>query len=417
LGCRLSNKGRDQAPIPPTLRTLLTRRTLLLLVLAMFLSMAGLHLLLVALAVDWLKATGSSAYASLVYVAQILAPIALTRVAARQCATISPRRVLIACEIGGMTIALLFALGVTSVWVILPILAVRGYLDMLVKSTRAVALKAHMEPSAIELASTLSTASFLLGAFVGGIIGTALIGSLSTQEIALVTLGLSCIATLLYAALPFTAAPRTAQAGTPDVLRTALAAFSRDHSLGRAFIYLVATSALFQGVHQTARLHIPMRELGLGGAGVSALQACAFGGVFVGLVLAGRFFTGSAHGPRILPVFTLAAAMAGCVASLAASVVPTFTAYFVFMLLYELTFVVSMNTVVARSPANDLPVLMVLFYASSFGGMALVAGAAGLVMDAWGSWPIFCAIAVMVAAAVTVGERLRPRATPADSST
>lgn len=413
----MSNESCGQAPIPPALRTLLTRRTLLVLVLAMFLSMAGLHLLLVALAVDWLKATGSSALASLVYVAQMLAPVALTRVAARQCATISPRRVLIACEFGGMAIALLFVLGVTSVWAVLPMLAVRGYLDMLVKSARAVALKAHTEPSAIELANTLSTASFLLGAFAGGLLGTALIDRLSTREIALATMGLSCIAALLYAALPFTTAPRTAQAGTPDVLRTARAAFSRDHFLGRAFIYLVATSALFQGVHQTARVHIPMRELGLEGAGVSALQACAFGGVFVGLVLVGRFFTGSTRGPRLLPAFTLAAAMAGCVASLAASVAPTFTAYFVFMLFYELAFVVSMNTVVARSTAVDLPVLMVLFYASSFGGMALVAVAAGLAMDAWGSWPVFCAIAVTTTACVTVGERLRPSAPPVASST
>ncbi|WP_029031979.1 MFS transporter [Salinarimonas rosea] len=388
-------------------------RTVVALFLSMLLSMMGTHLALVALAVEYAERYGSTLAGGLVYLAQFLAPIVLTRVAGRLCSAQAPRTLLVGSELVGFASCLVLALVWDLFPAVLALLALRGFLDILTRSSRAVAVKLALPPGRVERANTIVNAPFFLGAMLGGLLGALLIERLDLGAIVLVNAATYLAAGLIYLALP-RRAPPPRPAGRTSLLGTASRAFAADPELMRAFGYLVAVTALFQGVHQTARIHLPLKELGMDGSGVALLQATAFAGVFVGLLVAGRWLAGREATLRLFAPATLAAGLAGLATT--AFVTPTgaLSAYFVFMVLFEIAFITAMNTVVKRSEAAALPTLMVLFYAFAFGGMTLMVLASGVAFDRLGAQATFAAVLALGIGAVlaieSTARRLRARA-------
>lgn len=389
--------GADRRPVLRITATLL-HPTFAAMWLAMFLSTVGSSTLLLALAIRIFLDTRSALDASSIYAAQWLAPIFLAPFIVRIFGLLSPRAALIACEATGIGLAVgigwLAPLGLPA---LLPLLVVRGLIDVAVKSGRLVALKATFAGDQLKSATSLNGTPYILGLATAGLLASVLIEQIPLMSIALLSSGCFAAAAIAYRMLGGAAAirPEAAAAGARPSLRDLRPAFAADGKLARGFgLYLLAVATM-QGYHTIARTVFPIEGLAMDASGPAWLQAVAIAGILAGSILAAlcvgkRLYEGA----RVEAVAGLALALM-LLTWLPASPAPAFALYFLFMLTYEVVFLRLAGEIMAACRPEHAPSISVAMTTYSLGGMTLVTLAGSWLATVAGLWWACVAIALL----------------------
>jgi hypothetical protein len=402
------------APVP-SWGALVTSRAFVLTWLPMLLSTCGTFMLLLALAADVMRRTDSATAAAAVYGAQWLLPMAAPPLVAWLNARLRTGRALALSEAVSAVITLLVAVAVAagSFPAVLGLLVWRGLTESITKSLRVVALKQAFDGPSLERASTLFGTSFYLGGALGGIAGTLLIDRLSLPVIAVLDAMTFAVAGVLYLLLPKHQAPAPAagvRPGTTALLRRGALAVWRTPALFRGFVWLTLTAMVFQGFHNAARTIIPMRDLGLGATAVTRLQVLSSVAILLGVACVARFMQGRCNGVVAAGwmVGLTCAAMTG--ATLAGSVGPAFTLYFLFIFCFEVAFTKFNNAMVLACPAAHIAAVASLNNAVTSSGLMVFVLLTGVLADLHSTQFAAMFLALIAMLAFALSTRRRPAA-------
>lgn len=382
--------------------------------LAMFLSTVGSSTLLLALAIRIYLDTRSALDASAIYAAQWLAPIALAPLIVRVFGLMSPRTALIACEATGIGLAVAIAwLAPFGLPALLPMLVVRGLIDVAVKSGRLVALKATFTGDRLKSATSLNGTPYILGLASAGLLASVLVDRLPLTSIGLLSSGCFAVAAACYCALRGKAAARAEGAAARPALRDLGQALAGDRRLAKALAMYLLAVATMQGYHTLARTAFPIEGLGLDAGGPAWLQSVAISGVFAGSVLAALCVgTRAYEGLRVEAVAAVAFALM-LLTWMPADPIVAFALYFLFMLVYEVVFLRLAADIMTACRPEHAPSVSVAMTTYSLGGMTLVTLAGGWLASAAGLWWACVATAalgmvLLLAILATGGSRTAP---------
>ena len=343
-----------------------------LLAVSMFASTVGTNLMLVALSAHLYTQSSSNLAASGVYVAQFLPIVFLMPLAWRICNRLPLRSALVGLELVSGLVTIVVGLMVVTGWLWLAyvVLVARGFFDMTTKSARNVALKFVCTDGSVAQANNLVTAANFLGQTAGAVLGFVLIANVSILSIALIDAASFLLSALICLRLPSIRAVGAVDGGLQALWTQGKAALRADLDVMRAMIYLVGTVVLLQSFNQVARVGVPLAWLGLPPHAAALNEIIGTVAVVVGLVIVAAFFTGKkAHPP--LWVFFCAAILSVVTPFLTKEPVGSFALYFAFMILFEMSFMISKNQLLARCRDEDTPCLMVIYYGVAFGGMTI----------------------------------------------
>jgi len=365
-----------------------------------FVNMLGTNLFLVALSVQFFAQHSSNLAAAAVYVAQFLPVIFLMPLAWRICDRLPIRSALIFLELASSAVTLLVGLAVLAgnFPLALALLCVRGFCEMTTKSARNVAVRSITDETTLSRANTWVMAGNFAGQTLGAVLGFALITGTSTAIVIAVSVAAFLASAAIWLAFP--PSPPASQAGPArdgaSLWRAGAAILARDPQILRATIYLIATMVLLQSLNQVVRVGLPLDWLGLPARAGALNEAIGCVGIVTGLLLVGRFFPDA--GTKAVPIgFYFCAAV---VASALPFLLPrepalAFALYFAFMVLFEMSFMLGMNSALARCRPEESPALMVLVYGTAFGGMTLMTIVMGAAADQLGFLPLALAVLVV----------------------
>ncbi|GHD57123.1 hypothetical protein GCM10017083_38150 [Thalassobaculum fulvum] len=364
--------------------------------LAMFFSTVGSSTLLLAIAIRIYLDTGSALNASLVYAAQWLAPIFLAPLIVRLFGAVSPRAALVGCETVGIGLAV--AIGWCAsfgIVLLLPLLVVRGVIDVAVKSGRLVALKASFEGDQLKSATSLNGTPYVIGLASAGLLASVLVPHLSIASIATLSSGCFAIAAVAYRFLGgrAAAAPDRSASGPRPSLRDLRPALAGDPRLGRRLVLYLLVVATMQGYHTIARTVFPIAGLGLDASGPAWLQAVAIGGVLAGSILAAVCVGRRAYDDARVELVAVLAYGLMLATWLPQPAVLAYAVYFLFMLTYEIAFLRLAGDIMAACRVEHAPSISVAMTIYSLGGMTLVTLAGGWLATAAGLWWTCAAVA------------------------
>jgi len=387
--------------------------------LAMFFSTVGSSTLMLAIAIRIYLDTGSALDASLVYAAQWLAPLFLAPLIVRLFGAVSPRTALVGCETIGIGLAV--AIGWCAsfgIVVLLPLLVVRGVIDVAVKSGRLVALKASFEGDQLKSATSLNGTPYVIGLASAGLLASVLVPVWSIPSIALASSGCFAIAAVAYRFLRGKAAvaPDRSAASARPSLRDLRPALAGDPRLGRRLALYLLVVATMQGYHTIARTVFPIAGLGMDASGPAWLQAVAIGGVLAGSILAAVCVGMRAYDDARVELVTALAYGLMLATWLPQPPVVAFAVYFLFMLVFEIAFLRLAGDIMAACKVEHAPSISVAMTIYSLGGMTLVTLAGGWLATAASLWWTCAAVAAGGLAVLLVlgWERgARPRTEPA----
>lgn len=321
-----------------------------------------------------------------VYVAQFTPVILLMPLAWRICDRYEPRLSLYSLEMCSMASTLL--VGFSVIFAPSPVtyalLFVRGFFDMTTKAARNVALKAYCGSSAIGAANNKVTAASYVGQAVGAAAGFFLIGKLGMLGIAAIDAASYFVSALLCRALPAAEAANASSGGYKEMLRQGIAAMKSNSDIFLSFCVLTASVVFLQGFNQVARLWIPLAWLKLPASYGAISEVIGLGGIVAGLLLAsGPFAKTAAWRSQMIAAF-VGSSVFGLMPLLTTNPVGSFGFYFLYMALFELAFMMSMNNLLEVCDKKTMPCIMVLFYGLGFGGMTLTVILLGILTDHWG---------------------------------
>ena len=387
--------------------------------LSMFLGMLGTNLFLVSMSVEYYSSSSSNLAAAAVYVAQFLPSIVLMPLAWRVCDTMPIRAVLVRLEALSCVVTLsVGALVLTGhPQHALALLVLRGFVEMTTKSARNVAVRTLTSAEQVAAANNWIMGANFSGQAVGAVVGFWLItrGSLSAVTASAATT--FAISALVCSRLPLIAPLRESADKAPSLFRTATAILSNDAEKARALAYLLSTVILLQSFNQVLRVGLPLTWLGLPTQTGAVNEIIGSVGVLLGLLVIGRFYRDG----RLIATREMRTVFAfAVVASVSPFVLPrwpcvAFPLYLVFMLLFEISFMLSLNGLLARSRKEEAPTLMVLFYGAAFGGMSIVTVMQAAAVDRFGFQAVSAVILSVGLAAAVLTERLhcpRPKLQP-----
>lgn len=379
------------------------RRALVLLTASLFVSSIGTTLLLVGASATYLQQTGSAVSSSLVYVAQFLPSVAFASVVSWACRTWPARPLLVTVEgaslVVSVTIGALFG---SSYWLVLSLFIVRGFFDTTMKAGRAVAMKQYSSADRLARGNTILNAGYYSGAAVGAILGAALLGRISIFGVSIVNACTFAIAMALYAGLPGQrfVPSLTVPEQTRSAWRRTSRALARDPQLARVFLYLVAGVGLLQGVNQILRVWIPIEWLGMPTSGAAVTEFVGLAAVITGVTIVGIWFCAGTVRRSALPLFFGSSVVALLLTMATRQQGYAFSAYFGYIMAFELVYTICLNEVLLRGRHEDMPYLMAAFYGSSFALMSVVVIVVGQLVDQVGLPPVLLAFGPLSIAVV-----------------
>lgn len=352
---------------------------------AMFVSTVGSSTLLLALSTRIYLDTRSTFNASLVYGAQWLLPIFLAPLTVRIYAVVSPRTALITSEAMGVTLAVVIGWGAGMGFsVLLPLLILRGLIDILVKSSRLVALKASFSGDRLKRAATLNTTPYILGLATAALLASVLVPQFTLLQISILSSVCFAIASLFYCTLAGGAAstPPASDAGPKmsDVFTT----FREDPSLARHFGLRFAVASIMQGYHAIARTVLPIEHLGLGPQGPAWFQAISICGVLAGATLASAAVGTRPYERTRSELLALAGYLLLVAPLLPIPLSGSLSLYFLFMLVFELTSVRLTGDILATCKKEHAPSISVAITTTGLLGTTIVALGGGWAAESLG---------------------------------
>jgi MFS family permease len=371
---------------------------------SMLLGMMGTTMFLVSLSVHFFASKASILAAAGVYVAQFLPVVFLMPIAWRICDRIPTRRVLVSLEIGSAALTALVGLMVILGYDALgfALLAVRGFVEMTTKSARGVAVRLLAPELDVGRANLWVTAGNFVGQTLGAVVGFWLIATASMQAVSLVGvtafIGSAVICARLPAMIPVGTSTTSANG---SLWRAARRTLSRDMALLKALLYLLATVVLLQSLNQVLRVGLPLGWLKLPPELGALNETIGSVGVFVGLLVVWRYFADAIKHIAKLPVlFLIAVFLSSITFFLPPHPVTAFALYFLFMVAFEISYMVAMNSVLSLCRRDEAPTVMVLFYGLGFGGMTIITILMSASADKYGFTWLACAL-ILTSAVVT----------------
>jgi hypothetical protein len=348
---------------------------------AVFVSTAGSNLLLIAMSSHYYLDKSDALGAGLIYAAQYVSVVLLSPVALRLSEAFLPRRVLFWAEVAGAGMSLLAAWALNSVFAVaLCLLVGRGFLELLVKTSRGVAVKIVGSEVGVEWANNRVNGAYFLGSAAGGLIGVVALNSMSILGVALVNMATFIISALLYARLPAWSQDRKSGLQN-NVFRSTLRLMQDDVTVRKPLVLLLLLVILFQGINQVGRVWIPIQWLGLGLDGPALLEVFSVAGIVTGLVLVGVFFSGDKRKRLPIELAVLGCAAASYLPFLSKALPWVMFAYWLYMVLFEVAFMRALNTIFLVASKEDIALVLTFFYTTAFAGTALTVMIVGALLN------------------------------------
>lgn len=341
--------------------------------LSALISSAGTTLFVSALALSLFSIESSAVKASGVYIAQFLPVIFLLPLAVKICDAYTVRRGMVTVEIVSAVATVFMGLCVQADWLIplYLVLAVRGFLELITKTFRSVGVKSFAGPASLDKANNL----VMGGSFVGQAFG-ALAGFLLVSRIPLLYIAVIDGVTYLFSALCCVriTSKNVQSESRPSGLSSSwagLAEIKKNESVRLYFMYFSLVVIIFQSYNQVARTWIPLAwlELGLGKGIIGEIIGCV--GIVVGLLIVNFFLLSPKNAKGLAFVSILLTCLFVGAPFLTVSPVSSLALYFVYMVLFEIGLMVSMNGLLSACPQHRVASVMGLFYGFSFGGLTI----------------------------------------------
>lgn len=362
----------------------------------MFLSMLCSFAIMIAVSIHLFNGFHSTLLASGIYAVQFGAPVLFVGLAGWLCQRISPVRLLMTVEVLSFIAFLTLALWIEeALAVIVVTVFLRGFAEIIIKSTRAKLVKHLFSAAILTDANTWMMTSYYLGSALGGALGAWLYDSYGVQTAILLCAPLSICAAALYRGLPSIEPEENGQQNATRVFSACLNLLSRQPQLVRPFTVLTLSVVIFQGAHLIARSWIPMTHLQLSQSGVGVFHCVSVLGIFLGaLFVTTALFKNNSHSLSNDQTFMLgfAALAVPFLVSSSAIVIPT---YFIFMFIFEVVFMRAYNDLLTETPVQEISVVMVTFHSIAPLGMAVVAVAGGYAIDHVSALPVIASLIIV----------------------
>ena len=352
---------------------------------SMFISTTGSTLMLIALSVSIFFVNSNLFDASGVYVAQFIPVALLMPIAWFICNKYVQNIALPVLEIISalITIGIGYFLLVKFNVCVYILLVIKGFLDMTTKAIRNVSLKLITREENIAKYNNILMSSNFLGQAVGAVIGFVMINKVSINEVAIIDAFSFVISAILCIYLP--SKQKIDRADDKNYIsfwKNGLNILKNNDTLFRAMIYVLMTVILMQSFNQVARIFIPLVWLGLPKSGGAISEVIGCSGILIGVILVNFFLSGSKS--NNLRLFFRIALFSIVLLIVSHNVIICFIFYLIYMILFEVSFMISFNSLLAQCKLEDTSNIMVIFYGMAFGGMSLVTMVISLITTKFG---------------------------------
>lgn len=332
---------------------------------SMLVSTTGTFTLQVMLAGDIFKFFQSGLYSSFAFTAAWIFPVIFAPLVSRLSTDFSVKRVLVVSEFASVGVFLcIYFLGYQSKHAFLYalfLISIRGMLEAISKASRVVLIKTQIEPQLVPRYSSFYNTSLLLGNGLGGAIAASLPLTIQFTTIAAYAAGallLSSVFCLLLQSTDAKEKPVPCYNVSYYLLdwRFWFKGFAaiKEAGLGSYLIVLSCCVGIFQAYHTVARTAVPMGvfKASIKEVGITQVTSCV--GLVIGAALATRLIEteSSKRNPNLLYLFLTSVT---CLFPLfMPSLLLSNIAYAVFMLFFELCWVIGHSTVIVRSPKEHI---------------------------------------------------------------
>ncbi|RII79665.1 MFS transporter [Pseudomonas monteilii] len=341
--------------------------------LSALISSAGTTLFVSALALSLFNMDSSAVKATSVYIAQFLPVIFLLPLAVKICDSYAVRRGLVTVEIVSALITVFMGLCVQADWLIplYLVLAVRGFLELITKTFRSVGVKSFADPVGLDKANNLVMGGSFVGQALGALAGFLLVSRIPLLYIAIIDGVTYLLSALCCIKIASSDVRRQSRSSGFNSSWAGLAEIRENNNLRLYFMYFSLVLIIFQSYNQVARTWIPLAwlNLGLGKGIIGEMIGCM--GIVVGLLIVSFFLSSpkNVKGLAFLSIFLTCLFVSTPFVTL--SPVLSLALYFVYMVLFEIGLMVSMNGLLAVCPQHRVASVMGLFYGFSFGGVTI----------------------------------------------
>ena len=324
----------------------------------LFVNTAGSMCVLLRLSTEVGDETGSGLLAGAVLSAPWLPALVLAGLLHRVLAQRPPGRLMLAVETVslGLTLALA-AVPVADhllVRVAVAGLLVRGFFEAVTRSAASVLLRLTVPAERLGRINTLAEIGRLAGTSAGAALAGPLGAVLPLRGFLLVNAGTLVCSALLARTLPDTP-PAAAEGERATGFRAALGPVAGDPVLRKVFALFLLV-AFWQGFHTVAVTVVPRELLGGGtvlvGVFVALCGVAVFAGSFAALPVQRHLARVPVETWAVLPIVPLVGAV------LLARTGPTVAIYLVFLVLFEVAYVVFNNVLLARARPEDVPAVV-----------------------------------------------------------
>jgi predicted MFS family arabinose efflux permease len=393
---------------PKGVSDIFSGRTFLLMWLAMLISTMGTFVLLLALSSKIFMATRSSAEASLVFLAQWIAPITTFFVVGKLANEGFTKRRLIVSDLAAAAVSLIIG----TIWESSPpalftLLFFRGFLETLTKVLRDTALKRLTPEDQLERSSSVFNTSYFIGIALGSLISAILTARTSLFNIAVID-GLSFVvsAVLYYFAFDSQQAQRQVFSRSLRLLSALQTIYGRP-ILFLNLLLLLVSIGVFQGFHNIARSALPIGLLGLPESGLQITQLIFTVGVTLGAFFVSRYYQRDS-GLKIQPrTFIFLSALVMTTSCITRHVVSSFFFYFLYAFFFEVCFTKFKNELMLRTPKEEIGQVMAVVQVGSTAILASSILGFGWLADMFGLLPVAAAMAtICIAATYSLSQKL-----------
>lgn len=370
----------------------------------------GAVMLLVALSYSVYQKSGSALLAGLIFstrwiVSLILLPI-ITDIIGR-----FDKRLLVvgALILMSTTSILLMWVAPALSTIFLVIICVRGFIDVTLKSAYSVVLKLWIPTEKLGAASSFFDTSVYLGGAIGSLLVPILLNLRGLPAVALVNALIYLIAALLIFRLPL-----PLRVVVPSRFATPwrdIAVMAREEpNLFLTLLLLVVSTSLFQGFYDSSRILLPVTHLRLGDVGLGLFQAMTSVAFMAGAFFATRTVSldvGNRVVWECVLIFTTSITM--LLAVLSRQLFLSFICYGLFLMFYEVLFVVLARRLTIESSFSAISSLSSARTVLTGGGLALGTAVTGLLIDHAGLLGASCIVSLVSIVLLSVLAGLRSR--------
>lgn len=346
---------------------------ILYLALSTLINSAGTTLFVSALALSLFSMDSSAVKASGVYIAQFLPAIFFLPLAVKICDSYAVRTGLISVEVVSALITVLMGLCIQADWLtpLYLILAVRGFIELTTKTFRSIGVKIFADPVSLDKANNLVMGGSFIGQALGALAGFFLVSHISLMHIAIVNGFTYFLSALCCLKLALVNVKRESRSFVFHSGWAGLAEIRQNKDLMVYFMYFSLVVIVFQSYNQVARTWIPLAwlDLGLGKGIIGEVIGCM--GIIAGLLIVNFFLSRSKQPKRLAFLSIFITCLFVSTPFVTVSPVVSLTLYFVYMVLFEIGLMVSMNGLLAVCPQHKVASVMGLFYGLSFGGLTI----------------------------------------------